>query len=357
MDDPKNNPDIFKPLEDRPQDKERLRGIGDLLVDVSTLIEALNTYHQADQIDHELTFPILPLSPIQIPDAFSLANPDYITITAGKTKVRKRDGASESDQSEVLTYLSIDIIAGNNILKISREGEHPDEEVEDVIFDMTQNDSSRTIRDELRSETDDQFAKRLHPVDKVAKSEINSLLMSLALPENQEFSHFADKNLLELETFTYLIEALRTKALETHTAGAYMFQKSETELTFQKKDGDESFTINYVNPLTNQAIIVTVDTSTGFDLKFSIYNNGGIHYINPTTEEIEFVHNLVKMELHSVIDVTETVDDYSSLGTDDPEDIAVNNVEERDAAAFKRLEREVGHILNQDGFDTPNTGA
>lgn len=353
MDDPKNTSERFSSPEQRPQDQERLRAVGDLLVDASTLIQALNTYHQADQIDHELTFPILPRSSVHIPEAFSLTYPDYITITAGKTKTKQED----TKESTVLTYLSIDIVAGKSVLKISREGEHSDDDTDDIIMDTTQNDPTRTLRDELRGETDAEFAKRLNPVNKVSRREVNNLLMSLALPENEEYSHFADKDLLDLETFTFLTETLRIKALETNTIGTYIFQKSETELSFQKKDGDESFSLNYSDPKTGQAIIVSVDTSIGFDLRFSIYNQGSIYNINPTNEEIAFVHNLIKMELGAVIEVTESVEDYLKLETDDPEDIAVQHVEERDALAHKRLEREIGHILNQDGFDTPNAGA
>lgn len=353
MDNSKKTPDKFNFPEQHIQDKERLRGIGNLLVEVSTLIEALNTYHQADQIDHELTFPLLPYSTAHIPEAFSLARPDYILVTAGKTKVKQED----AEENTILTYLSIDIVAGEKVLKINRAGEHSDNDTDDIIMDMTQNDSTRTLRDELRSETEEEFVKRLNHVNKVSRREVNNLLMSLALPENKEYSHFADKDLLDLETFTFLVETLRLKAFETSTAGTYIFQKSETELSFEKKDGDESFSLSYVNPKTNQAIIVSVDTTTGFDLKFSIYDNGGIHHINPTDEEINFVYNLVKMELDSIVEVTESVEDYTKLDTTDPQDIAVQHVVEEDTHAHERLEREIGHILNQDGFDPPNSGA
>ena len=359
MDLPNKSPNIPGSPEKRPQDKERLRQVGDLLIDISTLIEALNTFHQADQIDHDLTFPVLPGSPTQIPEMFTPKNPDYITIIAGKTKLNppQSQGDGVSIPARIATHLSIEIIAGNDTLMITRESNDDDIEGDDIILNTTQNDASKSLRDELRNETIVDFEKRLTPVTKIPKSEVNSLLMSLALPDNHEFSHFADKDLLELNTFTYLIEVLNTKALEKSSKGIYTFQKSETELTFEKKDGDESFTIGYVNPISNEAIIATADTRTGFDLKFSIFSNGRLTAISPTSEEIELVHSLVREELAEVIKATDTLNGHDLVQPNNPEDIAVTIIEASDREDLKLFQHEIDHVLDQDGFDASNPGA
>jgi len=358
MDLSKKSPNTSGSPEKRPQDKERLRQVGDLLIDVSTLIEALNTFHQADQIDYDLTFPVLPGSPIQIPEVFTPKDPDYITITAGKTKLDAREDENGMFlPSQIATHLSVEIIAGKDTLMITRESNDDDTEGDDIILNTTQNNPNVALRDELRGETSADFEKRLTSVNKVSKAEVNSLLMSLAIPDNQEFSHFADKDLLELNTFTYLIEALSIKALEASSKGIYMFQKSETELTFEKKDGDESFTIAFVNPLTNQAIIAVADTRTGFDLKFSIFSDGRLTPISPTSEEIEFVHNLIREELAEVTKTTDNIDSHHLIQPNNPEDIAVKIVEASDRLELELFQHEIDNVLDQDGFDTPNSGA
>lgn len=345
-------------------DKERLRSVGDLLVDVSTLIELINAHNKADNIDYRFVFPILPFSSTVFPEALDQKEPDYIIITAGKTKLQEQ----ESSNPTIATSLSVEITVGEKTYKISRDsdGENDSEETNDIIFDMSQKGSSSlSLRDEIRGESEQEFIKRISHIPKIPRHELNSLLMSLALPNNGDYTSFKDKDLLNPDIFNYLIEAFRTNALEAGMQGTYLFHISDEsigndiELNFEKKDNDESFTVSYTDPKTDRVIIVTADTESGLGLKFYEYDEGLERDIDyPTTDQIKLIGRIIHNELETIFNDNEVIGEFSVITTnDDPEKIALNNVDRRDKVALRRLYREINNALGQDGFDPPDTSA
>lgn len=357
------NPSLGGTPEKREADKERrLHSVGELINDTEKLIELLNAEHHADQIDYKLVFPILPYSSALLPDVLAIKNPDYITITAGKTKIKNDEG----DPVGTSTHLSIDVAAGENELRVLRNSDDAEdiESSEDIIFNTAPRDEEGlSFVDKIIGESDEEFSQRMTSVAKIPRHEINSLLMSLAIPNNGDYSHFGDKNLLDLETFTFLIEALRSNAFDADVRGIYLFQVNEAkywgdaELKFEKINGDESFTIAFTNAETDQTLLATANTKTGFDLKFYSYESGTSTGLSPTTDEIVFLQRVIHNELHSILKTIETSDGCAIVEPGDPENIAIGIVTAEDEISYMRLHREIEQALGEDGFDSTDPSA
>ena len=336
--------------EQHSQERNRLADLGELLIDISRLIDLLHSTNQATQIDHELHFALSPENQARLPEAIKKFDPSFATVTASFER--------QPGEDMPRTHLSIDIIAGSKTLKITRDGSGPRDRIVDILFDTSRTDTAQSLRDEIRGESSDDFERRLTAVPSTSRAELNGFLMSLAFPNNKEFSHFDDKNLLDAKALDGLVGVLAENAASAQSRGLYRFENDANvpsgiagTLTFEKNDESESFVLTFIDPKTLQEITVSGESEPGMSLSFATFSEGVITYFNPTNKELQYVHQLLKNEL-SGVDISPAETDV-----DDPEAIALKNVQKRDKKALKRLAREVGHALNQDGFNPPNTGA
>ncbi len=280
------------------REMESLRNIGELLIITSTLIELIHAQHSADQIDYRLTFPAHPGSEVVLPDAVADSftdEPIEIEITAGYIKPQ--------DETQTMhTAFGATIISKNHELRIVREDTTADQavEFEDLLLDTSQKNTDLNVRDEIRLETEEAFMARMKPVATVSQRELNALAISLAIfdGDSELFEQVRDKNLIDNESFLWLLEALREKALSANTNGVYLFQDGATELTFGKNDENINFTLSYTNPESFDTTIIHTDTSEGVDLRFSTYHDGVKKRHDPSVEDYIFFQKLLTNELN-----------------------------------------------------------
>jgi len=276
-------------------DAERLRLIGEFLVNTSSLIEAIHTQELADDITYGLTFPVLPGSRAILPGAVQgVADISTIEINAS----HKRPSAPSPEP----TSLRIVIQSPTQELTISR-AESTDtigSSSVDTLMDTTQKRPELSLRDELRLESDEDFQSRLSSVKAVPQKEINALLLSLALPESYGDALYSAQaqNLMDDATFLWLLESLRHQAMSTRTSGTYSFgdQRNAT-LLFNRTDSDSTLLLKHTNPITGEPLIAYADTAKGMRLDFSTYVNSAIFELQPTNEDIALLNDVVVSEL------------------------------------------------------------
>lgn len=317
------------------QAKERLQSLGELLLDASTLIELLHTTHRANYIDYRLTFPILPYSTAVLPNVISAESPDYIVVTAGMNKA--------SNEEPIISSVAIDVVTPTRKLKIIRDSTSTESDEDDVLMDTQ-------TPEEASTESEDEFQGQFTDIPKISRREVNALLMSLALPDKGEYLSFEDKNLLDANTFVYLIESLRHNAITTNTSGSYIFNDGDTELHFTKDNNDVSFYMSYLDPRTNQAIIANIDTRSGFALSFSTFDGEAVVKSSPSNEDIELFHSIINGEITAITGSGEVP--YDTTKSADAENIAISHIAQQEENDSEAIYNELG--LDQDGFDTPD---
>jgi len=311
------------------------------LLEVAILISSLPGVRQPSSEQHTYGFTFLPFStPYELPGVLKseAQRIDDLFIYIGDA--HKAETPKETD---IPAYLSLEFNAGTDTYLLSSAGFNDSDEFTLSKFDA---------KDYRHSEPNATFEARLKDVGTVTKAELNSLIMSIVMPnEMGDYEAYADKDLQSSQAFESLCELLSQKALTQTEAFYFVFGDEETEFHFTKENGQTtSFTISYYDPRRNLPISVEYDISVDFTLRFFSHEESEKHPFIPTGEEINFARSILKAELSSFEPQLFKVD----------EEGVVIEPESKPTDYEHRLSNElsglVDAVLNKLGLNPPNPG-
>jgi hypothetical protein len=286
----------------------------DLLKDHALLLNETSTLSDLvvprafDQEQVSFLFPILPYSrPVFIPESLGIkvSDVDYVQVTVGDAEL-----PNELNKSGTPSFLSIDIIAGNKTILLSRSGTNEGKGQPDWAYTPLDGEEYDALTEESSShglsDLDTSTLLGIASQTKLKNGEINKLIMSLASLEllDEKDEAYDSKNLLSSELYETLRDALREKALQTTELRGYMLSDGETEVIFTRCDDQlESFTINYFDMKRQEAVSVQCELQP-FDLKFYTFGYsetiGHKLQLIPTTGDISDVRRLIRDEIELI---------------------------------------------------------
>lgn len=298
---------------------DRLKAYAGLLGDVSMLIDEIEASHlETDDADmetyvpfHTFSFELIGAHSVEIPKEILKVAPDidHIEISIGQ------------DEPNAPTYISVDLISETKAVLLSRSGNPEDEPEFDQVIDLSHNQEdelrSTSLRDILRTETDEAFAKRIVPMHKVPQEAFNRLVGSLLYPNAQkDYGAFGYANFHDHAAFDSLKESLQLAALNNVNSAMYTFARSDASFSYMKADGQPtSFTLRYPQENTGRTIVAHSNLETDFRLRFNTYEtvthalhspdgtritdvaiSEGVPFY-PSTEELTYVRELIGEEI------------------------------------------------------------
>lgn len=303
------------------------------LQDISTLISELPSSQQASSENYTFTFPILPLStPYELPgDLKPYANEiDDISVSIGDAHAPEH-----ADDEDRPAYLSIDIAVGNDTYTISRSGLAED---------------NKDILPIHRINTTPQSEQHIHQAGYITKAELNTLLMSIALPNALgDYSAYADKELQSSQAFESLKELLSQKAYSYNESLTFLLKSGEADIHFSKEAGQlTSFTLSYYDEKQRLPVAVEYDIDSDFRLSFFSIEDGEKRIIIPTADEISDARILLKQEIAAL--------SARRLGFYDDE-IVDDHTESQQRVVSNELAGQADDVLSELGLNPPNPSA
>ena len=303
------------------------------LQDISTLISELPSTQQASSENYMFTFPVLPLStPYEMPAALKpLAHQiDDITIHIGDAHTPEYP--NDEDRP---AYVSVDITAGKDIYTFSRSGL------------VEGNNASVELR---KIETSPEGEPQIDLVGTITKAEINSLLMSIALPNAiGDYSAYEDKELQSSRAFESLKELLSQKAFSYNESLSFLLKSGEVGVNFSREAGQlTSFTLDYYDEKQRLPVSVEYDIDSDFRLSFFGIGDGEKQVVIPTADEISAVRSLLRQEIAGL--------SARRLGFYD-EEIVDDQSESQRRVVTNELTGQAEDVLNELGLNPPNPSA
>lgn len=327
--------------------------IGELSFNTAGLLQIVKMRHKLDQKDTTLFFEFASSfgADIATPSIFKGKPIQKVIVNFGETMVQSDTASEESNDTstkELVTFLDISLLSHDETLTLRRSSDptmHPDD-MNDVIL------TEKAWQDEPISE----------PISQpVPKSEINALLVSLFASRVEAIEDFKDVDFFEPKNFIALSDIFEEQAQEKVTNGTYTFNEGNSEVEFAQINSVEYFTMThaYRSEGIQKSITATAATLTGFGVEFIIYN--GIDDIRtiPDFSHVNTLNEIVKAELERLNQEIST--DFQPLKEEVIEDTVSDQAQQRiDDDAVLRMETDLfldEVQSDQDGFDSPNTGA
>jgi len=311
------------------------------LTEVATLIADLPEMKQPDREDHAFHFPVLPYStPFEIPKSINLVHSeiDQIDIFFGDAHLPEH--ANDKPRQP---YVTVDISAGDTVYKFSRSGE---DEGPDLA--LTKLDLKNYSPNELHSD----FQNRLTDNGTVSSAELNSLLMSIAIPnEASDYSAYHNRELQLPSTFESFKELLKQKSYHTNSTYFFSLRDGEASLVFTKDNSDTtSFTITYLDEKRKLPVVVEYDVESDFSLRFLALDNEQRQTILPTPQELRNITDLLKNEVTPYI-AGQIPDEAEAQNETDPEKLLTAEPSSNELAGA------IEDALDELGLNPPNTSA
>jgi len=312
---------------------DRLRVYAGLLNDVSTLIAELENNQASDDSSHAFTFEIFGDHSVMIPKAISEALPDLdqILLTLGK------------DETDLRSTLSVDFLSSDKVVTVSRSGIDDDNAQPDALIHTTASKRSRTPTplalklDTIQGEIDDDFTERITPIERVSKSELNALIMSLAYPDSERgYAMFADVDFLNPAVFDSLRESLRLPAMDSRSSVEYGFESNDAQFMFHKEQEQPlAFTVTYPEKMSGRTITAQSNLETDFHLIFTTYDavfregefttDEKVPY-QPSTEEIQYLRSILQTEIAAINPTSAGLfEDDQTIDQNDPEKLFIES--------------------------------
>jgi hypothetical protein len=337
------------------QDRTRIGAQGELSFHIGSLMQELRSFHLISQIDRMLEFP----NPEVItPDVFYGRDIDAVSVTLGELHVREDFAKRVKAHTE--THLSIRLQSANETLVITRSSD-PEVDPDDIHDYVIVTDPSQTSPDKIM------FLEQ-----NVSHNEINAALVSLVVTDTQSAKKFSSTNFLSVPSFLAISDELELKASYKQVIGVHSFNDNHSELEFEQLDQHESFKLTHtVDSPTPRSIATSALSSVDFSMRFFIAEGRDVRSVIPDIKDIEILKKVALEELNVIRrkarrkagllpkilpingieikvgdnkrtrQVEETID----------ETIRINR-----AADDLGIEELLRGALDQDGFDTPDTG-
>ena len=309
------------------------------LTEVATLIADLPEMKQPDREDHAFHFPVLPYStPFDIPKSINLKphEIDQIDIFLGDAHVPEH----ENDKPRQ-PYVTVDISAGDSVYKFSRSGK---EEGPDLA--LTKLNTANYSQSELHTD----FQNRFTDYGTVSNAELNSLLMSIAIPnEASDYNAYSNRELQSPSTFESLKELLKEKSYQTNSTYFFILKDGEAGLVFTKENSDTtSFTITYLDEKRKSPILVEYDVESDFSLRFFVLDGEQKQVILPTPQELRDITKLLQNEAipYTAEQISEEAESQNET---DPEKLLTSEPSRNELAGA------VEEVLDELGLNPPNT--
>jgi len=343
----------------------RLRAYAGLLQDVSILISELEANKAANQAEATFSFDLIGENEIMIPEAIQQLMPDMkqITVTIGKA------------DTEHPSYLSINFISDNKTIVISRSGMEDNEQTPDVEIDTSlqhrvdfKPDGTpyvpTSVKEQLQQESTENFEKRRSDLERITRSELNALIMSLVHPDpDRLYAQFDDVDFLSPTVHDSIRDSFEISALNNQNTVNYEFNSSDTIFNFYKREGQPvSFGVTYFDEKSERQISAQSDLETDFRIEFSTqealqenpYFPGENESVRtpyfPTTEEIYYLLTLLETEIGSINPSSITLMEDDLINSIDPE----AQMLQKDTTILSKTY--VKRILDQFRFDSPDSG-
>lgn len=347
---------MFRPVE--RGERTRISAHGELSFHIGSLMEVLRTQHLISQMDRILEFaaPNIP-----VPKVFGSRDIDSVSVILGELHTKEDVEAGIAGHDE--THITVRLRSGNEALVINRTS--------DPALDPRDGQDYIAYTDPSELEV----IKTVPLESNVSRIEFNAILVGLVASDAESLAKFNDTDFLDPSLFLALGDELEETATHKQVTGIHNFNDDNSELEFEQIDRHESFKFTHTTIENGipRSFAAAASSSVQFSMQFFVAKGRDVRTELPDSKDVELLKDIALAELAALrTHLQREVEPETQSISIDGSELQVTT-----EPYIQRIDQKIDHTLrvqkaandlyfqdllegaalDQDSFDTPDTGA